>query len=603
MLLIGVFRTIFVVYYYDKLQVAPEPLKEIFLAYFHAIALDVATASILIAVPWLLIAVNSLFKSKLIQFVLLSYTSVVVTLASFIYIAELGVYNEWDEKPTFKIFNYLTRPEEILNSNPLVYTIILSVILVVVLSVFYKLTHSLHKGYELSKSRNFLVSFLFFILSPAVILLGARGGVDVFPISQSSAYFSKHQVYNDVAISTVYNFIHSVTENYSAMNGENGFKIEMDESEKEEILKEYMATDANCNYPSVLTTNRPNVVLVIWESLSGDFLEDAKYREVIPNFMKMAEEGILFNEAYASATLSHEGLPAIFSAWPALYDTYITNLPSKFNKLPTITEKLNDVGYNSMFLFGGQLIYGNMTSYVFSNDFDVLEEGKDIDLDVEKGKIGIHDEDMFKYFTQKTNELKEPFFSSLYTLTSHSPYDQPMEDVFEWGGSDNGYINSIHYTDKTVGEFMKEARKESWYENTLFIFVPDHSHRSPKGWARTDARWHKIPMLFYGDVIKEEYRGLKYEKVVSQEDLAATLLAQLSVGSEEFVWSRNVFCEDYKQNAYVMVKNGFGFVEKNSSLSYDLKENRILHGDANVSSLKTKGNVYMEKLLQTYLDY
>lgn len=603
-LLIETYRTVFVVYYWDKLQVTSSPLKEVFLAYGNAISLDIATASILLVIPWLLLTFNTVLRLRIIKTIMFIYTFTVIAFSSFIYIAELGIYNEWEEKPTFKIFNYLKHPDEAIASNPIIYTIILSLILIVVLVSFYKLTQKLYKTYDVKAPRSFMATGGFLLVLPIVIFLGARGGWKEIPISQSSVYFSKHKVYNDVAISTVYNFIHSITENQATIDGKNRYTIEMDEKKKELILEELMATDPACESEKILTTERPNVVLVIWESLAGDFLDNEKYREVIPNIMSMSKEGVLFTKAYASATLSHEGLPAIFSGWPALAGTYVTNMPAKFYKLPFLTQSLKKNGYESMFLFGGQLRYGNLTSYMYGNGFDVIEENSDIEMDSEKeGVLGYHDGYMLEYLKDMSTALKEPFFSSIFTVSSHSPYDQPMEDIFEWGGSDKGYINSVYYTDKSIGEFISSAKKESWYKNTLFIFVADHSHHAPTAWSRADKRWHHIPMLFYGDVIKPEYKGLVFDKIISQKDIAATLLSQLNIEHSEFQWSRDLFCKEYKENAYIMNKNGFGLITNEGSLTYDLKENRIIHEDGNISGLRVKGNVYMEKLLQTYLDY
>ncbi|SFV69590.1 putative sulfatase [hydrothermal vent metagenome] len=593
-LFIEVFRTIFVVYYWDKLQVVSDPIKETFLAYVNALSLDIATASILIVVPWLLLNINILFKSKIIKIVLFIYTFGVIAFSTFIYIAELGIYNEWEEKPTFKIFNYLKHPDEAIASNPIILTVILTLILVAVLGSFYILSKKLFST---------VVFFSLFIL-PLFIFLGARGGWAEIPISQSTVYFSKHKVYNDVAISTVYNFIHSITENQAIINGENPYKITIDDEQKEAVLEELMATPEGCERASILTTDRPNVVLVIWESLSGDFVKNEKYQEVIPNIMNMSKEGILFTHTYSSATLSHEGLPSIFSGWPALAGTYITNLPSKFYKLPFLTQKLKENDYETGFYFGGQLRYGNLTSYMYANGFDTIQEHSDMDMDSSKeGVLGYHDEYMLEYLAQKSSQLQEPFFTSLFTLSSHSPYDQPMEDVIEWGDGDKGYLNSVYYTDKSIGEFINMAKKESWYKNTLFIFVADHSHHTPLSWSRADKRWHHVPMLFYGEVIKKEYRGKNIDKIVSQRDIAATLLSQLNISHSEFLWSRDVFCKEYKENAYIMNQNGFGLITNEGSLTYDLKEERIIYKDANISSLKTKGNIYMQKLLQTYLDY
>lgn len=603
LLFIETFRTIFVFYYWDKLQVAPNPYQETLLAYYNALSLDIASASILIVIPWLLLTLNSLFKSSIVKGVMFLYTLIVLFLSSVIYIIELGIYNEWEEKPTFKIFNYLKHPDEAIASNPILLTIILTLILLVVLVVFYKLTKKLYSSYDPKTQRNYSATLLFFLIAP-FIFLGARGGYKEIPISQATVYFSKHKVYNDLAISTVYNFGHSITENQSVIDGKNHYEIALEADKEEAILKEFMATPQNSKRNAILTTTRPNVVLVVWESLAGDFIDMPKYQEVVPNIMKLSQEGILFTNTYSSATLSHEGLPSILSGWPAIAGTYMTNLPSKFYKLPFLTQSLKENGYSSMFLFGGQLRYGNLTSYMYGNGFDIIEENSNIDLPSEQeGVLGYHDGYMLEYFKEKTSQLKEPFFSSMFTVSSHSPYDQPMEDVIEWGDSDKGYINSVYYTDKSVGEFIEGAKKEPWYENTLFIFVADHSHHTPYGWARHDPRWHHIPMLFYGDVIKNEYRGYRYTKIASQRDIAATLLSQMELNHEKFQWSRDLFSEEYKENAYIVVDNGFGVITNDGNLSYDLRNNRVLHQDGNITSLKVKGNVYMEKLLQTYLDY
>jgi len=603
LLFIETYRTIFIVYYWDKLQISETPFRETFLAYFHAISLDIATASIFIVIPWLLLLINSLLKLNFIKSILFVYSLFMILFSSFIYIAELGIYNEWEEKPTFKIFNYLKHPDEAIASNPVIYTIILSIILIVVCILFYKLLKKIYVSYEVKTPRNFLHTSLFFLLA-LFIFLGARGGWAEIPISQSTVYFSKHKVYNDVAISTVYNFIHSITENQAIINGENSYKIELDQGKKDAILSSLMATPQGCERDSILTIKKPNIVLVIWESLSGDFIKNKKYQQVIPNIMSMSKEGILFTHTYSSATLSHEGLPSIFSGWPALAGTYVTNLPSKFYKLPFLTQSLKANGYATSFLFGGQLRYGNLTAYMYGNGFGTIQEHSDIALSSDKsGVLGYHDEFMLEYLKERTTALKEPFFSSMFTLSSHSPYDQPMKDVFDWGGSDKGYINSIYYTDKSIGQFIKNAKKEPWYKNTLFIFVADHSHHTPLAWSRADKNWHHIPMLFYGDVIKKKYRGKNIEKIVSQRDIAATLLSQLNIDHSKFQWSRDVFCKDYQENAYIMSGNGFGLITKDGSATYDLKNSRVLHQDGNVTGLQLKGTVYMEKLLQTYLDY
>ncbi len=134
---------------------------------------------------------------------------------------------------------------------------------------------------------------------------------------------------------------------------------------------------------------------------------------------------------------------------------------------------------------------------------------------------------MFDHLLNELNQEQEPFFSTLFTISTHSPYDMPMEWVLDWAGKGNGYINSGYYTDRCIGDFIREAKQQSWFENTLFIFVADHSHHSYKHWGYYSPEYRRIPILFYGNVIKDEYQGTQINKLGTQVDLPSTLINQM----------------------------------------------------------------------------
>jgi len=104
-------------------------------------------------------------------------------------------------------------------------------------------------------------------------------------------------------------------------------------------------------------------------------------------------------------------------------------------------------------------------------DLIKIKEVSDFDGDIPRGKLGIYDKYMLDEQIVELNSEKQPFFSVLFTVSTHSPYDQPMEDVIDWASNanQNGYLNSAYYTDKCLGEYFEKARKQSWYSNTLYI--------------------------------------------------------------------------------------------------------------------------------------
>ena len=578
-------------------------------SFWHGLGLDISMATYFSIIPFILILLYALVQLQFFKTVLKFYMYFIVALSSMAYIIELGIYNEWEQKPNYKVFMYLDHPDEIINSNPWVYTIILTLLFIAVMVLFYKRINSFFKTHMLPSSKSYLLTLLFFLLMPGILLLAARGGTSSAVISQSNSYFSQQKLYNDAAVNTVFNLIKTTMKAQSIMDGTNPYKVVLDAGLKKEILTPLLQRDPDCERPSILTTTRPNVVLVLLESWPGDLLKgEQKYLDVVPNFMDFSKDGILFTKTYGSGALSHEGLPSSLSAWPDLFNSDISQLPSKSAQLPSITKSLMQNGYQeSIFVYGGQLRYGNLTSYIYSNLFSSIEEYKHIHSihgEGADGRLGYHDGFMFPYFVEKLNKLKTPFFGATFTLSSHSPYDQPMDPVITWAGKDNEFLNSVYYTDQSIKEFIDLAKKESWYKNTLFIFVADHSHHTPYGWSRNDPRWHHIPMMFYGEVIKPEYRGYRMDKIVSQHDIAATLLSQLNIDHSAYPYSRDVFCKEYKPSAYFSADNGYGMLTPEGYYSYNVVDKRVHKQEGNNTKLlKLQGSLYMENLLDTIISY
>ncbi len=603
------FRTIFFIYFHDKIALTHNIFSEVIGSYWHALVVDTSGAAYASIIPFFLILFYSLVRLPLFKYLLKFYIYIMLLVISFSYIAELGVYNEWEEKPDFQVLNYLSHPDEILNSNPWLYTILLTFILLVALFILFKAVEKVFKKSMVPTKKCYAVTLAFFVVMPVVVVIGARGGVSSAVVAQADAYFSKQKIYNDAAVNTAYNLLKTTLNAQDVLTTKNPYTVKMDTKEKEEMVSRLISTNPECNTTKILTTTRPNVVLIVLESWAGDFIDDdPKLRSVIPNFLKLSEEGILFRHAYGSGSLSHEGLPAVLSAWPDLFNVNISEFSSKHTKLPSITESLMQNGYReSMFLYGGQLRYGNLTSFIYKNKFQTIEEYKDIpsvDDEGVNGRLGLHDGYMFNYLREKISKAKTPFFASMFTLSSHSPYDQPMQDVIKWAGGDNGFFNSVYYTDKSIGEFIASSKKESWYANTLFIFVADHSHHTTLAWNRNDPRWHHIPMMFYGEVIKKEFRGKTVDTIVSQHDIAGTLLSQLDIDHKKFTFSRDVFCSDYEPSAYFSITNGYGIITPEGYIAYDIVNKRTKMHDGNATeTLKLKGQLYLEKLFQTFLDY
>jgi phosphoglycerol transferase MdoB-like AlkP superfamily enzyme len=113
------------------------------------------------------------------------------------------------------------------------------------------------------------------------------------------------------------------------------------------------------------------------------------------------------------------------------------------------------------------------------------------------------------------------------------------------------------------------VRSKPWYRNTLFIIVADHSHNSYRNWHPESREYHRIPLLFYGDVIRQEFRGKKWMKTGNQHDIPATLLAQMGIPSSNFKYSKNLFNPYSGDFAYYSTEDGAGWLNKGNYYTFE----------------------------------
>ena len=604
MLYFALARTVFIVYNINLIRVEGVNIQEVFASYWHALHLDFATTCYFMFFPLLLILVQTVYQHRILGKINRVYTFLALLLYSLLVSVELGIYPEWKTKLPFKAFTYLSNPTEVYDTVSTSMFFSLIGIFVALLTVSYyaynKWFYTEVPGYR----RNYLFSAAMILITPVMLFIGARGGVQQIPINQSESYYSLHNIMNIAAVNSGFNLFISAIENYKNI-GKNPYAF-FSQEEAARTVNHILKTERDST-TYVLTTKRPNVVLLILESWSADLIESLGGEPgITPEFHELEKEGILFTSLWATGPRSEQAMGSIFCGFPAHPISSVTVQPEKFSKLTTITHKFNELGYSTSFYFGGQLIYGNIKGFMLHNGFHRITELKDFGTDVIKGKLGVHDEFMLARQLNDLNREKQPFFSALFTLSSHSPYDQPMKEVLEWGDNERKYINSAYYTDHSIGDFIRNARKQPWFKNTLFILVADHSHNSYRNWSFSTPLYHKIPLLMFGDVIKEEFRGKKIDRLSNQSDLASTLLHQLDIPAGEFHWSKNLFNPYSPQFAYYSFEEGLGWIRPSGHFVYDANVkhfNEVSIPDQERDSVIREGKSYLQVLFEEYMSY
>ena len=272
---------------------------------------------------------------------------------------------------------------------------------------------------------------------------------------------------------------------------------------------------------------RMNIMLVTVESLSADLLGTFGSRQgLTPNLDRIASEGLLFSNLYATGTRTTRGLESISLSIPPTPGRSLVKRPDNAN-LFTLGYVLQQKGYNTQFFYGGRGYFDNMNEFFAGNGYGIIDQS-----DLEEQEIsfenawGVADEDLYgKAIKEATiaNQQGAPFLFHIMTTSNHRPFTYPEGKIDIPSGE--GRHGAVKYSDYAIGQFLQLARAEPWFDNTLFIFVADHCAGSAGKAALPIERYH-IPLIVYAPSFIEP---ATIDTLASQIDVAPTLLSLLNM--------------------------------------------------------------------------
>ena len=606
LLLFTVERTLFLLWYWQSISREAISFTEVLFVYPFAFKVDISTAAYILVVPFLIGSLQLFLKSKWLDTLNIYYTSLVIIVYTLISVGEIGLFEEWNTKLSYKALLYLKRPAEVMNSVQTSNFLLLLFIIVAQSALFiviYK--RYFYRFVDVANQKSNIVLRLFLVSGTALVLfLAMRGGLSEIPITASNSYFSNHNILNIAAVNPGYNII------FSFLNHTNASELKpfmkMDDSEARKLVEKMHHVPKDTTV-LITTNNRPNIVFVLLESWPADVIGPLGGDPgITPKFNELAENGLLFTNFYASGNRSQQGNASIFAGLPALPLTTLSDHPDKYAAVPSLVKDLNEQGYHTSFYFGGQLIYGNLKSFLVYNEFDLIVEGNGFHSDLPRGKLGVHDEYVFERFASDLQQIPQPFFSTVFTLSSHSPYDYPGERPIDWIKVEQKFVNSVHYTDKSLGAFFSEMTQSALWENTLFLVFSDHSHLSYKGYPLSSFEYHQIPLLVTGGALKEAFRGKETDRIFSNHDLPATILAQLGISANAYRWSKDMMNPYAPEFAFFELTDGFGWKRPEGELVRSLVHNWYYQkkGPEGLRpQLEREGTAYTQQLLQEFLSY
>lgn len=573
-------------------------------SFVFSIRLDLGMAGALCILPILFLSLKLISNKRWISRTFYAILVFEISIVCLIHSGEINVYDEWNHKLTSRVFKHLANPDEVFRtaawSNTFWYVFFFALEVFVAwkgMRWLFKLEPLRIPRHWAIRSLVFLGSFILFGGTSFVLL---RGGFQQIPLNINTAIYSTNPLNNDLSINSTYNFAKSyLLYNRSDIDI---FLPKMDTVVSKQLVKKlYDYPKQHTNY--FLTTQKPNIVFVVLEGWSANAMGClSETKRATPNFDKFASEGLLFTNILAASGTSEIGNSTIFSGFPAIPEVSITMQPEKHRKIRCINQDLKESGYSSSYLFGGDLKYGNIGGYLLDHGFDNVIDENNLP-DIPRGKLNYYDPDVYRFFLDEIKQAKQPFLQCVFTGSSHSPYDHPGRSIHTFDGPEADYMNALIYCDKAIGKFIQSCKKLPSYKNTLFVFVADHGHGTPAYESTQVSPYFRIPLLFWGEVIKPEYKHKKINTLGSQTDLAATLLYQLGKDPKNYPWSKDLMNPNVPEFALYSINRGYGWMTRKGSMLFQMQSNIYIEDFFDPKIRKEeikKGNALLNEVYRYY---
>ncbi len=600
----------------------------------HGLPLDAAIAGYLTAIPALLLIASVWWRSKALNYIFRGYYIFCAVLLGLIFVADLALYQHWgfrlDSTPLF----YLkSSPKDAFASATFGMMLAGAVDLGVYVYVFWWLCRKfLVEKFDGRPVINKVWKTVSLVLLAGALFLPIRGGFTVATLNTGKVYYSQNMRLNHAAINPCFSLLESLSrdasfatqyrylpphradelfarmqdvalQNYHPQGNSlpdstasstllQGGLIDADAIEVAAEADEAGVVQELSGRKQLLKPGKPNVVMIILESFLSKAMGTLGGIEgVAVNLDSLGANGVLFTNFYANSFRTDRGIVSILSGYPAQPTNSIMKYPRKSQSLPSISGALARNGYNLQYVYGGDANFTNMRSYLTTMGFENIISDADFPLSQKLSKWGAHDDVMFdKIATQlEAGGEQEPFLKVIQTSSSHEPFEVPGFSKLE-----DERLNSIAYTDSCLQVFINRYKNTPYWENTLFVLVPDHAMQYPVDLDVFSVERYKIPLVLYGPALAQ--KGVRIDAIGGQIDIAATLLGQLGLPHTEFAFSKDILNPANPHFAFFTVPDSFGMVTASGEVVFDNVAKKVYSNSCPDTLALAHGKAFLQKI-------
>jgi len=539
-------------------------IAQIFGIFGYGLKMDVSTACYLLLIPGLLISLRSLVSSKFVNRFIWIYTLIFLIVCSFLIVLDLGLYPHWGTRVNITAFNYIDDPVAMSASvsiGEVFQGLLIAGCLLAVFGFLYR--RFFPEGIAIEGKVRWYEAFLQLFLV-ATLILPIRGGLDTSPLNLSSVAFSPKLYVNQAASNFLWNFSKSVEKRKRLSNP----CAYMPKEESVRFFNQFMKEDSAVSRPQLIKLNpekQPNVILVILESFSNKVIAPlGGLQGIAPNLDSLCTKSTVFTNFYSTGNRSDRGISAVLGGYPSLLSTSIMVYPEKARSLTLLPEYFNRHAYNTSFYYGGDINFYNLKTFVLQSNCGRITTKANFSSELgQMSKWGVPDGYVFEKALEDLKSEKEPFMKTIYTVSSHPPYDVPYSKI-KGSSNEAKYLNSVAYTDSCLGAFIDGFRKSPLWQNTLLIITADHGHMEPGPTDITDPASYRIPLIWSGGVVDSLQR---IETITQQVDFGTSLIHQLGWEADSSKFAKDFFTSH--PFAFYMHDYGWGYVIPEGEYYFD----------------------------------
>ncbi len=507
------------------------------LAFLMGLRFDTVISTYFLLIPFLLLTISSLLNFKKKWFSKL-VTICITTLYIFGFLIcsiDIPYFNYSFARVTAVIFNWADDANTVIQMVVQEWTYLIFGIVFFVLSFAYVLVFNkiqarisiFYSNRKIEQNKKYFVNqSLWFLAVLIALFLGMRGRIDS-PIKINTSCISNYAFINQLGLNPVFTLVKSFVKRVNIL----------DEKLAIENAKRFLKVSSENNFVSPIarmikpdtTALNVNIIVVIMESMSAKNMSRyGNSDNLTPTLDSMSKISYCFENTYSAGKHTSNGIYSTLYSFPAIWSERPTGsvLRNKFSGFP-IT--LKNRGYQTIYFTTHTENFDNIGEFLPHNGFDRLVSQKDYPPEKVVGTFGVPDHVMFERSIQEINELynnKKPFFAALMTTSNHGPYILP-KDISLKPHTQTIEKQMVEYSDWAIGQWLQEAAKQVWFENTIFVFTGDHGAMVGNNLYDIPLSYFHVPFIVYSPKILGQPKSIS--QIGGQIDIFPTLMGMMKI--------------------------------------------------------------------------